>query len=227
MQGLTLKRLFQMPKTTPYLGILMETGSLPMRDRIAYRKMMLYHNIVNLDGKRIMKKIVLHQEQHPRPGTWVQCLQELASKYGIELKEAKQMRKEKWKKKVKQAVRNGAEIEMRKEMASMTKLRTIKDEDYTMQDYIKLLNEQEASTIMKIRLHMVQASENFRRKSGEEEKCPLCLRENDTTEHIFECKSAQTLRKIWDTEFNHVKSNEISKLKNTIKYIEAYQKMRK
>jgi hypothetical protein len=39
----------------------METGFWPMRDRVAYKKLMLYQNIIKSDNKRVVKKIVKEQ----------------------------------------------------------------------------------------------------------------------------------------------------------------------
>ena len=39
-----LKRIFQLPVSTAYTGIIMETGIWPAEQKIQYATMMLYHN---------------------------------------------------------------------------------------------------------------------------------------------------------------------------------------
>ena len=47
IQGQVLKGLFGLPKTTPYWGLLFELNVMPILYKITYKRMMLYHNIVN------------------------------------------------------------------------------------------------------------------------------------------------------------------------------------
>ena len=45
-QGETLKRLLKLPTTTPYLGVLYETGMWRISDLLLYKKIMMLHNIL-------------------------------------------------------------------------------------------------------------------------------------------------------------------------------------
>ena len=50
--------VFNLPISTLYIGLLMETGAWPANHRIQYTTMMLYHNIMNSDYKRVARKIL-------------------------------------------------------------------------------------------------------------------------------------------------------------------------
>ena len=50
-----------MPISTSYIGLIMETGMWPANQRIKYSIMMLYHNIMNGDHKRVARKIIAEQ----------------------------------------------------------------------------------------------------------------------------------------------------------------------
>ena len=52
-----LKRIFQLPFSTTYTGIIMETGIWPAKQKIQYATMMLYHNIKNSDDNRKVKQV--------------------------------------------------------------------------------------------------------------------------------------------------------------------------
>ena len=52
-----LKRIFQLPVSTTYTGIIMETGIWPAEQKIQYATMMLYHNIKNSDDNRKVKQV--------------------------------------------------------------------------------------------------------------------------------------------------------------------------
>ena len=55
IQGKTLERIFQLPVSTTYTGIIRETGIWPAEQNIQYATMMLYHNIKNSDDNRKVK----------------------------------------------------------------------------------------------------------------------------------------------------------------------------
>ena len=95
-----LRQFLEVPKTTPYYGLLMETGWLTMEARLDYKKLMLYHNIIHSDDKRVIKKIIEAQAKRNREGTWYNSVQKIITKYEIELS-VKESIKSKWKRKLK------------------------------------------------------------------------------------------------------------------------------
>ena len=58
IQGRALKRKFNLPISTSYIGLIMETGTWPVNQRIQYRTMMLYHNTMKSDHKGVARKIL-------------------------------------------------------------------------------------------------------------------------------------------------------------------------
>ena len=225
IQGQALKRLFGLPRSTSYIGMLMETGTLPMEAIIVYKKFMLYHNITNSDDRRLMKQVVEIQQQDPQMGTWFRNLKLEAGRYGVDLNQAKQQRKEKWKAEVKKSIHQTTEIRIKEEAGSKTKLRTVCNDEYKMKEYLKVVDPKEAAEIMKIRLHMVQVAANYKNKKHIE-LCPMCNKEDDTTEHLFRCKTLETLRRIWNTKHDDIKSNNRNELVRATKYVEAVMQMR-
>ena len=225
LQAQALKRIFTMPKTTPYIGMLMETGVPPMQARIAYKKLMFYHNIINSDDRRIARKIMEAQMNDPRKGTWVYNLRSIAERYSIDITLVRALRKEKWKKMVKEAVRKGTEEELKKKARTMTKMRTVREGDYTMKEYLKVLSSKEASDVMKIRLHMIQTAKNYQ-GDDKSRDCPMCQQEEDTTEHLFECTTLRAYQQIWNARFSDIMSNCRQDLIRTVKYVQAVQEVR-
>ena len=61
IQGKALKRIFGLPITIPYIGLIIETGVWPAEQRINYSSLMLYHNIVSSNKNRLVKQIILEQ----------------------------------------------------------------------------------------------------------------------------------------------------------------------
>ena len=64
IQGKTLKRIFELPVSTTYTGIIMETGIWPSEQKYQYVTMMRYHNMKNSDDHRKVKQVVEEQEQN-------------------------------------------------------------------------------------------------------------------------------------------------------------------
>ena len=70
VQATMLRGVLEVPSLTPYLPLLLETGMWTMEGRIEYKKLMLYHHIINSPDERIIKRIVLTQKEMVREGTW-------------------------------------------------------------------------------------------------------------------------------------------------------------
>ena len=69
IQGTLPRGIFNSPPSTPYAGVLIKTGMWPMIDRINYSTLMYYHSIMNSE-KRLVKEIVIQQEQKHLPNTF-------------------------------------------------------------------------------------------------------------------------------------------------------------
>ena len=100
MQAQVLKRILEVPDSTPYYGILMETGWWTMKARIEYKKMMLYHNIENSHEERIIKKILNIQKEERRESTWYSEVKKSINMYKIQI-DVKAVNKSVWKKTIK------------------------------------------------------------------------------------------------------------------------------
>ena len=75
IQGKTLKRIFKLPVSTAYTGILMETGIWHSEQRIQYATLMLYHNIKNSDEEKKIKKMIEEQEKKNYNNTFYKIAQ--------------------------------------------------------------------------------------------------------------------------------------------------------
>ena len=71
IQCKSLKELLNLPKSTSYLGVLWEVGCWPMRERIQYKQLMLFHNILHSPETRLARRIL----QQQRDFKMQRCLQ--------------------------------------------------------------------------------------------------------------------------------------------------------
>ena len=63
MQLQMLTETLEVPRTTPYYPLLIETRFWTMRAIVSYRRLMLYHNILASDKKRFAKQIIEEQRK--------------------------------------------------------------------------------------------------------------------------------------------------------------------
>ena len=56
IQGWALKRIFNLPTSKSYIDLIIKTSTLPANQRIQYSIIMLYHDIMNSNHKRVAKK---------------------------------------------------------------------------------------------------------------------------------------------------------------------------
>ena len=196
IQATILRQFLEVPKSTPYYGLLMETGWLTMEARLDYKKLMLFHNIMNSDEKRVLKKLLLVQKQENRKGTWYTNTCIIIQKYRIEL-DVTVVLKSEWKREVKTKLREYTEHSIRKECEKMTKTRTVRTDDYVMKDYLKELPVKLSRKILLNRLHMTKIPMNFK-NNWSTWSCPLCHFPEASTEHYFVCQQTEHLRKAWE-----------------------------
>ena len=96
-------------------------------------------------------------------------------------------------------------------------------------DYLHIQNKATVINIMKIRLNMIDVKNIYKGKYKNDLICPICKRENDTTEHLFQCTKVRTkMTYVYDNEINieDLKSNDREKLQKLQKYAEEAMKLR-
>ena len=85
IRGKALKRIFQLPVSTTYTGIIMKAGIWPAEQKIQYATMMLYHNIKNSDDNRKFKQAVEEQDQNQFKNTFYSKVQKIAKDPQIDI----------------------------------------------------------------------------------------------------------------------------------------------
>ena len=222
MQKKVLSRLLEVPSSTPYFGILMETGMWTVEARIAYRKLMLFHNLMHSEDDRVTKNMLMVQEQEDREGTWFSDVRKKLETYEI-IKDVNKVLKSEWKKEVKEKISNSVEKQVRAGCANGSKTRTVIDDAFELKEYLQETNVTEASDILKTRLHMTKLTCNYRQQQYS--PCPLCGYPGKvTTEHYFRrCTGTNSLSKIWETNEEDLKGTfkELRRAKNHLQKIEV------
>ena len=93
VQGKALKRIFNLPITTPSIGLIFETGVWPAEQRINYSSLMLYHNIINSSKDRLAKHRIQEQRVQNHQHIFYKKVRAIAKEFNIKLEVAVTMKK--------------------------------------------------------------------------------------------------------------------------------------
>ena len=168
----------------------MEIGTWPANQRIQYSIMMLYHNIMNCDHKRVARKILAEQAKNNHKNTMISKVKQIAQEMGLKIKNVENMSKFKWKKQVKEKIGKSIEERTKQEMINKTKARTIVEDKWERKKYLQECDNDTIKDVITMRLHMWQVNCNHKRDNTHT-KYPLCQKSEDTTEHLLECEKAK------------------------------------
>ena len=73
----------------------METGTWIANQRMQYSTIMLYHNIMNSDHKRVARKILAEETRSSHKNTMISKIRQIAQEIGVEIKNVESMSKSK------------------------------------------------------------------------------------------------------------------------------------
>ena len=188
IQGKVLKGLFGLPKSTPYWGLLFELDVVPIMLLITYKRLMLYHSLINSDERRVAKHVVKAQEQSGHEECWFGNMKRESKEIDLQISEdqVKGKLKSSWKKEVKKKINLAVEKKMVQKKAESKKMRFLLKKGN--ETYLQDTYNEDARVAMKIRLNMIEWIEG---NMGREVCCPLCESELDTTEHVFACVGSE------------------------------------
>ena len=161
---------------------------------------MLYHNIVNSSKDRLIKQIIQEKRARNHSNTFYDKVRTIAEELNIKLEKAVIMRKSGWERTVKDKIQNQIQERVEKKMENKTKLRTVREDKWERKEYITT-GDNDLVKDIKIRLHMWELKKNYPREE-QDTKCPICNQKEDTTEHVLECQTAETVYKIRDNTSN-------------------------
>jgi hypothetical protein len=158
-----------------------------MEERLMYRKIMLFHNIVHSDDSRLAKKIIEEQEKNDEKGTWYADVCRQLKMLEIDPEMIKESLKSTLKKKVKEQIRKRMARTIKTFQRTSTKMRFINCGEFEIKDYITNGCGFDALKTLKTRLNMHEIYGNYKGNYELSRLCPHCQTEDDTTEHLLMC----------------------------------------
>ena len=114
---------------------------------------------------------------------------------------------------------------VRDETANKTKLRLIKNDEYGRKKYIDKCSIEDVTKIMRFRLNMTKIKANYKGKYNDL-TCDGCEAEQETTEHIINCKEYKRLFKYTETteEITTTSTTELLSYAQYVGAIEQYKR---
>ena len=207
-----IKRVCEMPTSTPTAALIMELGIWPATEAIQYLSAMLYHELIRSDEQRIASSIVKEQSEKIMKKSLPNRVKAMMKDIGCKFEDINNMKKSAWKKMVKTAMIKKIDSRMKERMRDKTKSRfAIKENFGEAKTYINQHTGYNAIDILRIRLNMTDTKSNFKSKH-QDQFCPKCKTEIDTAEHIVQCFTDVDPNELYNT-----KSSEWLKILNGYK----------
>ena len=112
---------------------------------------------------------------------------EIGESIGMNIDQAEKMKKSTWKREVKTKIKEKIQQRLIDDLKEKCKAITIQKHKWQMKEYIKEGNTDDIKDILNIRLHMWDIKSNYP-KNDTDTICPICRKEEDTTEHALDCE---------------------------------------
>ena len=222
IQSKVLKMLLNLPDSTPYWGILNETGIWPLQMVVNYHRLMLYQSMIDSEDSRLGRKVI--KEQKENEWGWFKETKKIVQNLEIDkewLENDKKIRDQKstWKKEVKKKINLKIESLARTKREESRKMRHQVNQKFERKKYLQEMGVQEATKTVRRRLEMYDIGNNM----GKNRKCTCG--EKETTEHVLKCqkvKMGETIEESWLAEVN-----DIWKIRKVNQWIESFVEKRK
>ena len=174
-----------LPQSTPYDGIVLECGLMPMEFRIKEKRLMYFHKVLNMKESRLTKIVYEEQKRLNFPNCWYKEVNSDIKMIDVNLKEyqIKNLTKEQWKKIARAKMIIIIENNIRNN--KKTKLRFINGNKFEMKEYLGC---EEASSLLKLKLNMVDLRANYKGKYTDS-LCRRCGSHEEYIEHLWDCPS--------------------------------------
>ena len=214
--------LLNLPDSTPYWGILNETGIWPLQMVVNYHRLMLYQSMIDSEDSRLGRKVI--KEQKENEWGWFKETKKIVQNLEIDnewLENDKKIRDQKstWKKEVKKKINLKIESLERTKREESRKMRHQVNQKFERKKYLQEMGVQEATKTVRRRLGMCDIGNNM----GKNRKCTCG--EKETTEHVLKCqkvKMGETIEESWLVEVN-----DIWKIKKVNQWVESFVEKRK
>ena len=222
-----MRKIFDLPKSAPQIGLYAECGKIPIRYIIKTRRLLFYWHILHLDNKELLFKIYLAQKFKPGKNDWIMSVYKDMEEIGLKMTEEDIMKisKEKFKDIVQSKVNICFRTYFLKKPGSKTA--NIKIQDiFKPSSYMfsRKLNVEEIQTLFKLRTRTIDVKNNQESSFKGDIWCRTCSLFPESQKHIFECY--EIIKQLMYLTFSEVKYEMIfGRLEEQEKFAKIYKIM--
>ena len=186
-----IKRILNVPSSTPSALLYLELGMTPLKYLIQARRLLFLHHIITRKEDTLIYKFFNAQCREPAKNDWSETvkrdMEELDLNY--EFSDIKSLSKNVWLKRVKEACKSKAFEDLTDTQMEYSKGNNLGYGSLKMRGYLKTrdINKSQAILLFKIRTRMLNLKNNF--KNGNNDlSCKVCFQGVDSQDHMMmEC----------------------------------------
>ena len=193
----------------PLEMLYLETGELDIPSVMSVRRLLFWHNIIRRHTKELISQVYHAMKLKPIKGDWINLLKSDLDNIKLSLDnepQFAQMKKEEFKKIVKQKVKEDCFAKMERMKDNHTKVKDlIHTRDYKVQEYMisNKVTHKISKLIFNLRSNCVNEFRSNFRNLNPTTLCPLCLKHEDTQQLALACE--EVAHHLTQEELNSVK----------------------
>ena len=193
-----------------------------MKYEVHKRQLSFLHHIIHLNEDDPVRKVWKFQKTLPSYGNWWNDIEQLLSKYEIDLNEEEilNMSKETFKRKVKQEVKRVALKELIQQNLAKEKTKHITYNDLQTQSYIAKLYPSHSRIIFKCRSQTLNIKQYMKYQYQNDNHCRWCGVSDETIQHVVNCGSDKPV--LLDVEKTIQEGNNLEQMKDIAERIEDF-----
>ena len=171
----------KLPKSTPIIGLLCETGVYKSRDKISAAQAVYLHRIEHCNNKTL-RKVLQHQRDSGLRCYWIYEVNEFLKEIEVDKENLAATDRTLWKRTIHTAIK----AKYAKELANNVSTKTKHLTSYKQQKYLTALSPNKARQAIRYRLKMYDTAKYCRMKYNND-KCRLCHEQTENDIHVLTC----------------------------------------
>ena len=226
-----LRRVLEVPKSTPVAALYLELGVLSIQFEIEKKQLMFLKHLLEKNESDPALKLYQQMVKYQYEMNWANFVLNLRCKYNLPLNDQniKVMSKDQWRSFVNEKIRSYAFDTLVIQCQLNSKTNHLNYKKFCQQLYITECDPQIARVIFKARTRMFDVKANFKTKYQGILYCPFCKIDEESLEHIFACPDG-LICKFGDNVPGHLDNlislKEIGSLQRLGWYLLKYDKYR-
>ena len=188
-----LRKILEVGAGCPKEMLYLETGTIPIRFLLAFKRVMFLHYILNQDKDSLIYRIFEAQVRNPSKNDWSETVKQDLEELGIEntFSQIKSLQQDKFRSVVRKAIEEKTYRFLTNLKLKHSKVKHIEHKSLVLQEYLQPRNVQSiqlSKFLFQSRTRMLECRVNFRnRYKNEDLLCPLKCGSLDDQKHILEC----------------------------------------